>query len=250
MEKITSVNNDLVKQTAKLQQKKYRDLENKFLLEGFKSVSEAENAGIEIEKVFVIETKIDNYKFLGDKVISATTAVLKKISTTESAPECVGVAVQKHFSINDIKNAKKVVLLENIKDAGNLGTILRTCAAFGVEGVVLYGENVDLYNPKIVRSSVGNLWKIPVVQIKDFSKLVNNFGGFQRIATLPGANKYLKDFSAIPPYLIMFGSEADGLSDELINFATEQVKIEMADNVESLNLSVSCAVVLYKLLIN
>ncbi len=242
---ITSVNNELVKETVKLQQKKYRDKENKFLLEGFKSIEEAFKAGIEIEYVFTTDEK--RYAFLGDKVILATEPVLKKVSTTDSAPDVVGVAVKRNYSINDLKDAKKVVLLENIKDLGNLGTILRTSTAFGADGIVLYGrECVDLYNPKCVRSSVGNLWKIPVVYIENFNDL-KVFDKFERVATLPRATQYLKDFEVTPPILVMFGSEADGLSDELINYATKNVKIEMTPTVESLNLSVSCAVVLYKL---
>lgn len=242
---ITSINNELVKETVKLQQKKYRDRENKFLLEGFKSIEEAFNAGVEIEYIFTTDEK--RYLFLGDKVVLVSEPVLKKVSTTDSAPDAVGVAVKKIYSVEDLKNAKKVVLLENIKDLGNLGTILRTAVAFGADAVVLYGkECADLYNPKCVRSSVGNLWKIPVIYIDDFSGL-NVFEKFERVATLPRATQYLKDLSIKEPVLVMFGSEADGLSDKLVNFSTKEVKIEMAPTVESLNLSISCAVVLYKL---
>lgn len=243
---ITSVNNELVKKTVKLQQKKYRDAENKFLLEGFKCIEEAFNAGIEIEYAFVSDEK--KYAFLSDKAILTNEPVLKKISTTDSAPDAVAVAVKKIYTSADLKDVKKVVLLENIKDLGNLGTILRTSTAFGADAVVLYGrECADLYNPKCVRSSVGNLWKIPVVYIENFDELKNIFKNFERVATLPHSANYLKNFKAGETLLIMFGSEADGLSDELINFSTNTVKIEMDESVESLNLSVSCAVVLYEL---
>lgn len=244
---ITSVNNDLVKETVKLQQKKYRT--EKFLLEGFKTIEEAFHAGIIIDYAFVLAEKSNDYKFLGDKVILTNEAVLKKISTTDSAPDAVAVANKKEYDISVLRNAKKVVLLENIKDLGNLGTILRTSVAFGADAVVLYGESADLYNPKCVRASVGNLWKIPVVEIKDFADLQKLFGNFTRVATLPRTNNYLKNFNVELPCLIMFGSEADGLSNELIDFATHSVKIEMAETVESLNLSVSCAVVLYHLFV-
>lgn len=248
MLEITSVNNELVKETVKLQQKKYRDKKNKFLLEGFKCVDEAFKAGIDIEYAFVSDEK--RYSFLNDKIIITNEAVLKKVSTTDSAPDVVAVARKKEYSLQDLKNAKKVILLENIKDLGNLGTILRTSTAFGADAVVLYGsECADIYNPKCVRAAVGNLWKIPVVYIQEFSELHKIFGGFERIATLPRAKEYLKNFNAKAPLLVMFGSEAEGLSDELINFATKSVKIEMASSVESLNLSVSCAVVIYKLFI-
>lgn len=255
---ITSVNNELVKQVVKFQQKKYRDEEKKFLLEGFKPIEEAFLAKIEIEKVFVLKEKASKYSFLKNKLapekcILTTETVLKKISTTDSAPDAVAVAKQKIFTIDDIKSAKKVLLLENIKDLGNLGTILRTAKAFNQDAVILFGDTVDLYNPKCVRSAVGNLWKIPVVQIKGqasgLSTLKNTFTTFERIATLPKSKDsvFLKDFNANSPYLVMFGSEADGLSQDLIDFSTKRVTIEMDSDVESLNLSVSVGVLLYKL---
>ena len=245
---ITSVNNDQVKDAVRLQQKKYRDSEDKFLLEGFKAIEEAFYAGLNIEKIFVSFGKENSYSFLKDKIILTTEAVLKKISTTESAPEAVAVAYKKHYSNNILKAAKKVVLLENVKDLGNLGTILRTSAAFGVDAVILYGDCADIYNPKCVRASVGNLWKIPVYNFKNIDDL-KFFEDFQRIATLPRAENFLRDLKTSKKCLVMFGSEADGLSGELIKFSTEHVKIEMKSNVESLNLSVSCAIVLYKIFI-
>jgi len=247
---ITSVNNELVKDTVKLQQKKYRDEEKKFLLEGFKAIEEAFKSGLEIEQVFVEKEKVSKYNFLEDKLILTTEAVMKKISTTDTPPEAVAVAKQKIFTIEDIKTAQKVVLLENIKDLGNLGTILRTANAFSQDAIVLYGDTVDLYNPKCVRSAVGNLWKIPVVQIKDFHTLKNTFTSFERVATLPHCEDTinLKEFSAKPPYLIMFGSEAEGLSRELIDFSTQKITIEMNNEVESLNLSVSVGIILHKIL--
>lgn len=250
MQEITSVNNELVKETVKLQQKKYRDKTDKFLLEGYKCIEEAFQAGLELEYVFVLKEKIEEYLYLGACLISTSNPVLKKISTTDSAPDAVAVARKKLYSVEDLKNAKKVVLLENIKDLGNLGTVLRSSVAFGADAVVLYGkECADLYNPKCVRSTVGNLWKIPVVYLDDFVVLRELFGNFERIATLPRAKKFLKECKVKAPLLVMFGSEADGLSNELIEFSTKHVKIEMSDRVESLNLSVSCAVVLYELFV-
>lgn len=248
MEKITSVSNNLVKETLKLQQKKYREFSGKFLLEGFKSVFEAFHCGVEIEYAFVREDKVSEYEFLKDKIILTSEIVLKKISTTDSAPDCVGVAKQKIFGISQIQNAQKVLLLQNIKDAGNLGTILRTAAAFGVDALVLFGDCVDLYNPKVVRSAVGCLWKLPVVQISNIEEFQKTFPNHTKIATLPRSKNLLKTFSVEKPFVIMFGSEADGLSEELIKLSTADLKIEMKDNVESLNLSISCGIVLYKLL--
>lgn len=283
---ITSVNNELVKQVTKLQQKKYRDEEKKFLLEGFKPIEEALKSGVEIEYLFIDKSNNVMLNLLTKRTaefyeasepvlrkeqhliserlcdpetssgrreirhISTTEAVLKKISTTDTAPEVVAVAKQKLFTLDDIKSAKKIVLLENIKDSGNLGTILRTAKAFSQDAIILFGDTVDLYNPKCVRSAVGNLWKIPIIQIKDLEILKSKFNNFERVATLPKSQNIinLKDYNVTAPYMIMFGSEANGLSQELIDFSTKKVTIEMNEEVESLNLSISVGIFLYKLL--
>ncbi len=243
--KITSVNNDLVKEVAKLQQRKYRDENGLFLLEGDKCIQEAIESGIEIEHLFVME----GYDVFNNiEKIETTEAVLSKISTTTSAPKTV--AVGKQIKQKWSGEYKKVVLLENIKDAGNLGTILRTSAAFDVDAVILYGDTVDLYNPKCVRSSVGNLWKVPVFELKDLSQLKEKFGRYEIIATLPKSNEtvWLKDYIPEDKVLIMFGTESSGLSEELKKFATRNITIEMSDRVESLNLSISVGVMLYKIM--
>lgn len=251
--KITSVNNDLIKETAKLLKGKYREETDLFLLEGYKCIDEAIQSGLEIKHIF----SATGFEDLPQR-IDVTDAVLSKISDAKSAPKAVAVAkqIKREWS----NNYKKVVLLEGIKDAGNLGTILRTAAAFGIDAIVLYGDTVDLYNPKCVRSAVGNLWKIPVFKMKDLSL----FKDFERVATLPPKTSphpnppprrgndaeliKLNDYTPAEKTLIMFGSEADGLSEELKDFATKNITIEMAQDVESLNLSVSAAVVMYKLM--
>ena len=237
--KITSVNNELVKETAKLLQKKYR--KDLFLLEGGKCIEEAVNSGLEIVHLFVEEGE-DLFKDFENK-IETTEAVLSKISSTETPPKAVAVAkkIKREWS----HLYKKVILLEGIKDAGNLGTILRSACAFNIDAVVLYGDTVDLYNPKCVRSTVGNLWKIPVFEMNDLSVFEN----YERVATLPKSNNtiWLKDYIPQEKVLIMFGSEASGLSEELKNFATNNVTIEMSDKVESLNLSISAGIFMYKI---
>ena len=245
--KITSVNNDLVKEAAKLQQRKYRDESGKFLLEGEKCVREAIQYGITVEQLFILEGE-DNFGF--KDAIETNEAVLSKISTTTSSPKVVGVA--KQLKRDWKKDFKKLVLLENIKDAGNLGTILRSCCAFNVDGVILYGDTIDLYNPKCVRASVGNLWKVPVFNIKTFEELNKLCEDFLPIATLPkkGNTVWLKEFKPQNKMLIMFGAESSGLSTELTNYAQQKgsaITIEMSESVESLNLSISAGIILYKL---
>ena len=132
---------------------------------------------------------------------------------------------------------------------GNLGTIIRSSVAFGADAIILYGDSVDIYNPKCVRASVGNLWKLPVIHLKEFKELEKTFKDFERVATLPRTNNLLKTFKPKFPCLIMFGSEANGLSEDLINFSTTSVKIEMKNTVESLNLASSASIILYELFV-
>lgn len=246
---ITSVNNNLVKEIVKLQQKKYRNQSGKFLLEGYKAIKEAFDCGIELENIFVEKNKINDYNFAKNIVIETTEPVLKKLSTTESAPSAVAIGFQKKYDKNILKNTKKVVLLEDIKDLGNLGTIIRSSVAFGADAIILYGESVDIYNPKCVRASVGNLWKLPIIHIDNLENLKEIFEGFEKIATLPRSNNMLKTFTPTLPAVVMFGSEANGLSEDLIKISTNSVKIEMAKTVESLNLATSVSVILYELFV-
>jgi len=244
---ITSVNNELVKNSVKLQEKKYRDKTSKFLLEGYKAIEGAILAGIDIEHVFLLKEK--SFNFDENKIIYTTEQVLKKISTTNTAPEIIAIGKQKNYEIKDLVNTKKVALFENINDLGNLGTILRTSAAIGIDAIILFGDTVDIYNPKCVRASVGNLWKTPVYNLKDINILKKYFSDFDRIATLPNSKDTinLKDYKTKEKTLVMFGAESTGLTKELKEFATKNITIEMKNNVESLNLSISTGIVLYKL---
>ena len=123
---ITSVNNETIKEIAKLQQKKNREESNKFLLEGLKAIEEAFDADIEIEQIFVQKEKAFHYSFLDEKIVYVTEPVLKKLATTDSVPDAVAVGIQKKYDEEVLKTANRVALFENIKDLGNLGTILRT----------------------------------------------------------------------------------------------------------------------------
>lgn len=248
---ITALNNNLVKETVKLHQKKYRTETGKFLLEGYKVITEAIKCGIEFDYIFVLADKAEKYNIEKSKLIHTNEAVLKKISTTESFAEAVGVAYQPKQNTETLKSANRVILLENISDAGNLGTIIRSAAAFNIDAIILYGDTVDVYNPKCVRSTVGNLWKTNIFNIKSLAQCEKYFADFERVATLPKSNNtiYLNEWNPSKKTLIMFGSEADGLSEELKNYATKNVTIEMSEAVESLNLSISAGIFMYKLII-
>lgn len=248
---INSTTNNLVKETAKLAQKKYRNEKKLFLIEGQKAVEEAFSLGIEFENVFVLKEKAEKYSQFNQKILT-NEAVLKKISTTETAPEIVATAKQIAFSQKDIISKNKIILLENIKDSGNLGTILRTCTALGVEAIILTGETVDIYNPKTIRAAVGNLFKIPFLSVKSAAEVKKILPGHKFYATVVATAEAKNIIGLKLPQkaVIMFGSEADGLSSDAIKICDVKITIPMSKTVESLNLSTAATICIWELFKN
>lgn len=244
---ITSVQNNIVKEVTKLHQKKYR--EDFIIVEGEKSVSEALEAGLNIKYAFSSnKTLLEKFsaKLNNAEVYLANEKVMEKISTTESAPNILAVVKKPEYDISMFKNFKKIVLLDGIKDAGNLGTIIRTAAAFDIGGIMLFGECTDEFSPKTIRSAAGNIFKVPIVhctaeQLKEFKK------SHKMIATVVNSKNSIQDFNVKSPYIVMFGSEACGLCNELLSLADTSLTIPMKEGVESLNLAISTGIVLYEI---
>lgn len=253
MKEIASVNNETVKDRAKLQQKKHRNQTGLFLIEGLKGVEEAINSGIKIKDIFISNYQLSKNEILPqNKIYLVTEPIMKKISSTETPPEIIAVAHQLEYKLQDILNTENplILILESTKDAGNLGTIIRSAAAFGCSGIVLVGDTVDIYNPKVVRSTVGNLWKIPIINelTSDIKEKINVIKKCNFLATTVSEKQsdQLNNCNLKKPTVVMFGSEAEGISQELLQIADSFITIPMKGSVESLNLSVSAGIVLYE----
>ncbi len=241
---INNLSNNKIKDISKLHLKKYRDESSLFIAEGLKAVEELIEKEIEIVDIFATKEFKINHKIT---IIDET--IMKKISTTSSPCEILAIAKKKIIDNKQLKKFKKVILLEAISDPGNLGTIIRSAAAFGIEGIILYGDCVELYSPKVIRSTTGNFFKVPVINLSSINELKNMFPEHKIIATALSKenNISLKECADIEKYIVMFGSEAKGLSKELLSLADKNIKLDMTNNVESLNLSVSASIVLYEL---
>lgn len=246
MLEITSVSNAKVKETVKLHQKKYRTESGLFLIEGYKPVHEAFLEKVEIETVFTTAKHLEKFEFVKDKIVLVTDAVIEKLSTTDSACEAVAVAKQVNISLEDIKNKTRIALLENTKDAGNLGTLMRSAAAFKIDAIVLCGDTIDPYNPKVVRSTVGGLFKVPFVKA-DLAKVKETFKNHNFIATVVNHKDVveLQTIDYTNPFVIMLGSEADGLTPEAVDVANIKTTIPISKSTESLNLSVAGSILFY-----
>lgn len=245
VEKITSTQNPLVKEIAKLSQKKFREENGLFLAEGEKAIKGLFCAGFKIEKLFFTQAvEIDYEEVNVQEKYLVNEAVLSKISTTKTPCNAVAVVKQKKYDISDFLSQKRLLLLENIKDAGNLGTILRSCKAFDINSVLLLGDTIDVYNPKVVRASVG-CFDLPVINVDydDLKKFSHNFYS----TALYENSVSLKDVKFEQPFIIAFGSEADGLTKEFLSAVnSKNVKIETSTQVESLNLASAVSICLYE----
>lgn len=247
MHPINELSNNKIKEIIKLHQKKYRDELGLFIAEGEKILEELSNAKADIREVIALKNKklktnIQNIKYVDENI-------MKKISTTSSVCEVITIAKKRSVSISNITKKKKLVLLDSISDPGNLGTIIRSACAFGIDGIILFGNCVDLYSPKVIRSCTGNFLKIPIVQINKIEELNKNLKDHTKIATSLSKenNIEIKDCNNFEKFIIMFGSEAKGLCEELTNITEKNIKIDMKNNVESLNLAISASIIFYEL---
>lgn len=243
MIEITSVQNNFIKEIVKLHQKKYR--EELIIVEGKKALCGAKEAGINIKYVLSTDKNL-LLEYEDDKSILVNDKVMEKISTTDSAPSILGVIQKPEYDIKSFKNFKRIILLDSIKDTGNLGTIIRTAAAFGIEGILLFGDCTDEFSPKTIRSAVGNIFKMPIVhasigELKEFKKT------HKMITTVVNSKNSIKNLEAEKPSVIMFGSEAQGLCEELLSLSDISYTIPMKKGVESLNLAISAGIILYEM---
>jgi len=244
LNKITSLSNSKVIAYSKLSNPKYRQETGLFLVEGEKAFEDIVNNNISVRDILITDENLANNIPFRDNVTLVTEAVMKKISTSDSLPRIITVAEQKVYNVRDITKLNRLVLLESISDPGNLGTIIRGAVAFGFDGIILTGNCVDLYNPKVIRSSAGNFFKIPCVKIKSLN---SDFHDFKVYTTYLHSDNSVSADKVIPSnkFILSFGSEAGGLSDEIMKYSSENVVIK-TNRVESLNIASSAAILMYE----
>lgn len=246
---ITSLQNDLVKFAVKLQDSKNRKKEKLILLDGEKTIQGIIDSNIEFEYLFVKkDNPFANY-FKINKLVFVNDEILKKISTTKTPTTAVGIIKEPVVDKNIFKNLNKIALIDGIKDAGNLGTIIRSAVAFSIDGIILFNDCVDLFNTKTIRATAQNMFKIPIYSTKDLSFIQELKKTHKLISTVVDSNKDFMDYQFGDKFIIAFGSEADGISSEIDNISDEKLTFKMDNNVESLNLSI-CASIAFALIKN
>ena len=250
---ITSISNAQVKYLLQLQKKsKVRNEEKVFLVEGIRMFVEV--PAERVEKVYVSETfynkKKEEIDFSNYKMEILSDTVFQYVSDTKTPQGILCVVKQKEYDVKKLLEAKNphFMVLDNLQDPGNLGTIVRTAEGAGVDAVFMSKDTVDIYNPKVIRSTMGSIYRMPVVYVEDLIALLEAFkakGIKSYAAHLEGKNSYDQE-SYNEGTAILIGNEGNGLREEVSNAADVWVKIPMLGQVESLNAAIAASVMMFE----
>ena len=237
---ISSLTNDFVKYLDKLKLKKYRDIEHKFIVEGEHLVQEAEKNEL-LEKIIVV----DGYEYKSKiETIVVSEDVMKKVSLLDTPSKVIGLCKMK----DEKEIGEKVVILDDIQDPGNLGTIIRSSLAFNIDTIVLSLNTVDLYNPKVIRATQGMLFNINIIR-KDLVDVINELKNSNYTIYTTDVNDgiNLKNIEKTNKYALIMGNEGNGVRDNISLLADTRINININKKVESLNVGVATSIILYEL---
>lgn len=238
---ITSLTNAKVKQWSKYKEKKHRDKDHKFLIEGEHLIEEAHKANL-IECILIEQGKEN--MFPAYETYEVTRDILKKLSDSVSGTYIMAVCHMPNISSIDFGN--KVIVLDDVQDPGNVGTIIRTAFSFGYTSIVLSNHSVDVYNEKVIRSTQGALFHMPIIR-GDIMELLQELKqqGITLYATSLHEATPLQQTPKKTPCALIFGNEGNGVSKDVIDYSDHKVFIEI-DTFESLNVAVAAGICMYE----
>ena len=253
---ITSTKNDQVKAVIELKKKaRARNEQGLFVVEGVRMAAELPKD--QVKSIYVSETFAKNpenaailAEYPGYELVSDS--VFAVMSDTQTPQGVLALVRQFSYGMDELLKSDRpahLMVLENLQDPGNLGTILRAGEGAGITGLIMSRDTVDIYNPKVIRSTMGSIFRMPIVVAEDLAATIDRVktrGIPVYGAHLDGATFYEKDFTGGCAFLI--GNEGNGLSDEISAKADDLIRIPMCGQVESLNAAISTAVIAYEVL--
>lgn len=255
MQIITSKDNDVIKNIRKLKEKKYRDESGLYVIEGIKMLEEAIEENVDIKKIVICEECVEagsieqrllyiiakyDCIYVKEKIFNLLTDVV--------APQGILAVVAKPGSNMKIKYDQDIILaLDGIQDPGNLGTIIRTADSINLKQIVVTKNTADAYNPKVVRSTMGAIFRVNLIETDNMSKTLKEIkkNKFEVVATALDTNNSIYDIN-YKKKVIVIGNEANGVTKEVQDLADYKVKIPMLGKTESLNASVATGIMLYE----
>ncbi len=255
MHQIISPDNNQIKELAKLRRSGRRYDNSRFLIDGLREVKEAAIAHWKLETIYfcpeISQEMADSLSKMGaEKLVSLSPQAFYRVCYKENPDGVLAVAYRQAKTIKDIKLPKTpplIVILEAIEKPGNLGAIIRTAKAAGVDAIIVNDTKVDLYNPNVIRSSQGLIFSSQIIQVGREETI--DWLKEYKIRSLAAATSATKEYwrgDLASPIALVFGSEAEGLSQEWLKAADEKLLIPMAKGVDSLNVSVSAGLLIYE----
>ncbi|EKQ56908.1 MULTISPECIES: RNA methyltransferase [unclassified Clostridium] len=251
---IESKENNLFKNTKKLKERKNRNKSNKYIIEGFRLVQEAFKAKVHIDYLIITEDakeKIEQYLLdyiVNDdiKIYRMSDNLFKELISTENPQGILAVINMNNMKLKAYGDF--YLLCDKLQDPGNLGTIIRTAHAAGVQGIILTKGTVDIYNEKTIRSTMGSIFYVPIHYDDENLSLVNELKGkgFNLVVTSLDTNKNFFQADLRGKVLLTVGNEGNGVSGEVLAMADTKVKIPMPGNAESLNVAIAASVIMYE----
>jgi len=244
---IKSVQNQIFKDAISLQNKKLRDKNGLFFVEGKKQIYEIPKNRI-IKQIFISEKYKDDVTDFKN-VVTLSSRLFSKLSAIKSPQGIMAIVEKKRYTIEEIvKNSGLFIILENIQDPGNLGTIIRSADAFGAKAVFVSKGSADIYSDKTIRATMGSIFHLPIIDNIDIKNMLNSIKK-EKIsvfaASLKG-KKYLNDIKFPNKSAFVIGNEANGLRNETESSADTLVKIYMPGNTESLNAATAASLIMYE----
>lgn len=257
---ITSSANDHIKALRKLDQVKDRRASGNFLAEGLKAVGQAFDSGASILELLIApELLVSDYgisltelaRSRNIPVLELSSSVFATLARKEK-PQGIAALITQNWSdlsTTSTQPGSFWVALESIQNPGNLGTILRTCDAVGVSGLILLDDSTDPYDPSAVKASMGSIFTVPHFRadLKDFRALLGRNPDLEVIGTSDKANSSVFEVAFPSTILLLLGSERQGLSDGYISLCSQMLRIPMEGACDSLNISVAAGVMLYQI---
>ena len=255
MQVISSKDNEIIKNIKKLKEKKYRDLSQEYVIEGIKLLEEAIEENARIKQVVVCEecandgtlTKELLYKIAKYDCIYVTEKVFDVLTEVKTPQGILAVIEKKNTNYQINYNEDIIIALDGIQDPGNLGTILRTVDSANLKQIVVSRETADSYNPKVVRSTMGAIFRVNIIETNDLAETLKEMQKhhFEVVVTSLDTNNSIYDIE-YKNKVIVIGNEANGVSKEIQKLADKKVKIPMLGKTESLNASVAAGIMIYE----
>ena len=255
MQVITSKDNELIKHIKKLKDKKERDLSNEYIIEGIKLIQEAIQENAKIKQIIICDDceKTESipkdlmYEIAKQECIYVTNKVFDSITEVMN-PQGILAIIEKQSKEIQIDDKQDIILaLDDIQDPGNLGTILRTADSIGLTQILVSKGTADSYNPKVVRSTMGAIFRVKIIECEDLVKTLKEIKKhkFEIVVSSLQTDNSIYDIN-YHKKVIVIGNEANGVKKEIQDLADKKIKIPMLGKTESLNASVATGIILYE----